>query len=594
MFSFYARAFVKATLIGALMFVLLFSPLLGDATATQAGKSNDYTQSMQSRAQPTAILETIGAVAGAIVKTRTIPGFAEGLVNGAVGSIYTDCNTIVNNALAEGIRLAAERSTGFTADEIRKLLGPFGHLWRWNPNLARGIAILTGRNPDEYLKESISRLPGISQVVLWLGNKCEELGGNELIDWFRQIDQKGLIQSLLESLLEQEFLDAAVNFFRDLIDRIIKKGESENIISTTLYSGWNMVSVVGGWFRIDEIFASSNCVLSGGPWWWNGENYERHSELDSSKGYWIRVDFPCTLNLPKGQAISQSPKSFRTGWHMISPVTQDLAADALRSDCTISGPYWYDPIQNQYIKPSILEPTKGYWVYVKESCFTILQFKPEQAPPPPPPGDDDDDGDGVPNNQDKCPNTLPGTAVDTNGCPKNTPPPSSDDDGDGVPNDRDRCPNTLPGTTVDADGCPKSPPPPGPGPGNQLPVASFTYSPQNPKPGEVITFDCSPSRDPDGTVVSCKWDFGGQGTHVSEQAKQHQHKFDREGTYTVTLTVRDNAGAESSTSQTINVRSSTTPGPGPTPPPPSTGMLECLAGSDQFIEDLEMLSIIDA
>lgn len=136
--------------------------------------------------------------------------------------------------------------------------------------------------------------------------------------------------------------------------------------------------------------------------------------------------------------------------------------------------------------------------------------------------------------------------------------------------------------------------PPGPGPGNQLPIAAFTYSPQNPKPGEVITFDCSPSRDPDGSIVSCRWDFGGQGTHVSEQGKQHQHKFDREGTYTVKLTVKDNAGAESSTSQTINVRSGTTPGPGPTPPPPSTGMLECLAGSDQFIEDMEMLSIIDA
>lgn len=135
---------------------------------------------------------------------------------------------------------------------------------------------------------------------------------------------------------------------------------------------------------------------------------------------------------------------------------------------------------------------------------------------------------------------------------------------------------------------------PPPKPGNQPPVAAFTYSPQNPKPGEAITFDCSSSRDPDGTVVSCKWDFAGQGTHVADRGKQHQHKFDREGAYTVTLTVKDNAGAESSTSQTVNVRSSTAPGPGPTPPPPSTGMLECLAGSDQFIEDMEMLSIIDA
>ncbi|MEM4721551.1 MAG: S8 family serine peptidase, partial [Candidatus Methanomethylicaceae archaeon] len=86
---------------------------------------------------------------------------------------------------------------------------------------------------------------------------------------------------------------------------------------------------------------------------------------------------------------------------------------------------------------------------------------------------------------------------------------------------------------------------------NQPPAAAFTYSPVNPKPGDVIVFDCSPSRDPDGSVVSCQWNFFGQGTHISELGKLHYHRFDHEGTFVVVLTVYDNLGLSSSTSQTI-------------------------------------------
>jgi outer membrane protein OmpA-like peptidoglycan-associated protein len=59
----------------------------------------------------------------------------------------------------------------------------------------------------------------------------------------------------------------------------------------------------------------------------------------------------------------------------------------------------------------------------------------------------DSDGDGVPDPQDKCPNTPRGTSVDSKGCPLDT-------DGDGVPDYRDRCPNTPQGVGVNADGCP--------------------------------------------------------------------------------------------------------------------------------------------
>lgn len=61
----------------------------------------------------------------------------------------------------------------------------------------------------------------------------------------------------------------------------------------------------------------------------------------------------------------------------------------------------------------------------------------------------DTDGDGVPNTQDKCPNTRKGLKVDKFGCP-------IDSDYDGVPEALDLCPGTPVGVTVDKNGCPES------------------------------------------------------------------------------------------------------------------------------------------
>lgn len=60
----------------------------------------------------------------------------------------------------------------------------------------------------------------------------------------------------------------------------------------------------------------------------------------------------------------------------------------------------------------------------------------------------DSDGDGVSDQDDNCPNTPAGTAVDKYGCPYD-----GDDDNDGVANSVDKCPNSKPGAIVDKDGC---------------------------------------------------------------------------------------------------------------------------------------------
>ena len=58
----------------------------------------------------------------------------------------------------------------------------------------------------------------------------------------------------------------------------------------------------------------------------------------------------------------------------------------------------------------------------------------------------DADGDGVHDDDDRCPGTPEGAVVDQNGC-------QPDHDGDGVVDANDRCPDTAPGARVDANGC---------------------------------------------------------------------------------------------------------------------------------------------
>lgn len=86
---------------------------------------------------------------------------------------------------------------------------------------------------------------------------------------------------------------------------------------------------------------------------------------------------------------------------------------------------------------------------------------------------------------------------------------------------------------------------------NRKPMATFTYSPSNPKTSDEIEF-IETSKDPEGvsTISSWFWDFGDGSTSTSRYST---HKFEDDGQYTVVLTVTDNDGAQDSESRTIAV-----------------------------------------
>lgn len=87
---------------------------------------------------------------------------------------------------------------------------------------------------------------------------------------------------------------------------------------------------------------------------------------------------------------------------------------------------------------------------------------------------------------------------------------------------------------------------------NALPIANFTFDPQDPKEGDEITFDASASKDQDGSINYYWWDFDETKTE-GKKAYYSYHTYKRLGEYNITLTVQDNLGTTNSTTRIINV-----------------------------------------
>jgi len=88
-------------------------------------------------------------------------------------------------------------------------------------------------------------------------------------------------------------------------------------------------------------------------------------------------------------------------------------------------------------------------------------------------------------------------------------------------------------------------------PPNRPPQAVIRYTPSSPEPGERIRFWGNLSFDPDGVIVSFRWDFGDGKT---SDAMNPVHTYEREGIYTITLTLVDDAGAQVVLEKSIRVQ----------------------------------------
>lgn len=86
---------------------------------------------------------------------------------------------------------------------------------------------------------------------------------------------------------------------------------------------------------------------------------------------------------------------------------------------------------------------------------------------------------------------------------------------------------------------------------NRVPVVDFERSVDVPAPGQPVTFDASPTRDPDGDeLIVIGWDFGDGHT---ARGKQVVHAFEAPGVYQVRLRATDANGAYASYTEGVRV-----------------------------------------
>jgi PKD repeat protein len=77
---------------------------------------------------------------------------------------------------------------------------------------------------------------------------------------------------------------------------------------------------------------------------------------------------------------------------------------------------------------------------------------------------------------------------------------------------------------------------------NIPPVPALEYSPLQPQPGEIVSFNASEIYDPDGSIDVYKWDWG-DGTYDEKTIPTVIHTWYEKGEYLVTLQVEDNGSA---------------------------------------------------
>lgn len=85
------------------------------------------------------------------------------------------------------------------------------------------------------------------------------------------------------------------------------------------------------------------------------------------------------------------------------------------------------------------------------------------------------------------------------------------------------------------------------------PLPWFTFSPSDPKPGDLVTLDASPSQG-EGGILSYQWDTTGDGRNDRAGARIRT-VFHEAGTYEVTLTVHDGLGRVAKVTRRIHVGS---------------------------------------
>jgi hypothetical protein len=89
---------------------------------------------------------------------------------------------------------------------------------------------------------------------------------------------------------------------------------------------------------------------------------------------------------------------------------------------------------------------------------------------------------------------------------------------------------------------------------NELPIADFSWTPQNPSINQEISFDASASQDPDGTITLYEWDWDNDGVYdESQSSPTTTHSWTSPGSYPLTVRVTDDDTGTATVTKTVEV-----------------------------------------
>ena len=95
---------------------------------------------------------------------------------------------------------------------------------------------------------------------------------------------------------------------------------------------------------------------------------------------------------------------------------------------------------------------------------------------------------------------------------------------------------------------------------NQPPVADFSWTPENPEPGEWIYFNPSDSYDPEGLITYYGWDFDGDGIfEFVNDILPFPYKWEQPGDYSASFRLKDFFGLEDTKTKIVVVREENPP-----------------------------------
>lgn len=182
--------------------------------------------------------------------------------------------------------------------------------------------------------------------------------------------------------------------------------------------------------------------------WWNIEGYLQNTDTDGSPGL-VTFGVGSNLQLVFNRENSFQPYVFGSlGYHRVKLTNLDSDRTLIRaagigfrsffgdSQVALRGEYRYRDYD-------------AHSTDVDDELFSLgvqFPFGKKAAAPIIPATIPDTDGDGVDDNEDRCPRTPAGVSVDATGC-------ALDRDGDGVADHIDQCPGTVRGADVDEKGC---------------------------------------------------------------------------------------------------------------------------------------------